>query len=77
MTTYKYIVVKYVDEEEVKKSGCAEKLYYNSAVTPIFTCKEHLANKYSNKKYAELDRKYASKYASGSELKGKVVVERI
>lgn len=77
MTKYKYIIVKYVDKEEAEKIGVAEKLYYNSAVSPIFTCKEHLANKYSNKKYAELDRKYASEYASGSELKGRVVIERI
>lgn len=76
MISYKYIIVKYVDAEEVK-NGYAEKLYYNSSVSPIFTCRKELANKYSNKRIAENDRKYAEKYASGSDIKGKVVVEKI
>lgn len=74
MIEYKYIIVMYVDEEEVQ-NGCAEKLYYNSSVSPIFTCKKHLANKYSNKKLAERDKAYAKKY--GTSRKGRVVVEKI
>lgn len=63
----KYIVVKTLSN--------GKKLYYNNTVLPIFHCIREQAEIFRGFKKAQEAKAYSEKYASGSELDGKVEIE--
>lgn len=65
----KYIVVKTLPD--------GKKLYYNNAILPIFHCNREQAEIFRGKKKASEAKVYSEKYASGSEMDGKVEIEEI
>lgn len=69
MAKNRYIIVKHVDQEEVKK-GYAETLYYNGYIGPHFIMMRNQAQEFTNKRTARDAMKYANDYASGCEIRG-------
>lgn len=65
----KYMVVKTLPN--------GKKLYYNNAILPIFHCMRNQAEIFRGKKKAQEAKAYSGKYASGSELEGKIEIEEI
>ena len=55
----------------------AGELYYNNAILPIFHCNREQAEIFRGKKKASEAKVYSEKYASGSEMDGKVEIEEI
>ena len=54
-----------------------KKLYYNNAILPIFHCNKEQAEIFRGLKKAQEAKIYSKKYASGSELEGKIEIEEI
>lgn len=69
MAKNRYIIVKHVDPEEVKK-GYAQTLCYNGYIGPHFIMMRDQAQEFTNKRTAKETMKYANGYASGSEIRG-------
>ena len=61
----------------VKTLPNGKKLYYNNAILPIFHCMRNQAEIFRGKKKAQEAKAYSGKYASGSELEGKIEIEEI
>lgn len=58
MAKNRYIIVKHVDPEEVKK-GYAQTLYYNGYIGPHFIMMRDQAQEFTNKRTAKETMKYA------------------
>ena len=52
-------------------------MYYDNTILPIFHCMRNQAEVFRGKKRVQEAKAYAEKYASGSELDGKVEIEEI
>jgi len=76
MAKNRYIIVKHVDPEEVRK-GYAETLYYNGYVGPHYLMMRNQAQEFTNRKKAMDAMKYADRYASGSEIRGRTEVVKL
>lgn len=69
-----YIIVRYVDKDIVEEKGCADTLYYNE-FSKSFVCMENYATKYTNKRVAAEDMRWANKY--GTSLRGKSEIVKL
>lgn len=65
----KYIITKTLPD--------GKKLYYDNTILPIFHCMRNQAEVFRGKKRAQEAKAYVEKYASGSELDGKIEIEEI